>query len=76
MRNLPDDKNSTLGAVGLFTGVRGNGNGLSSSMLIKTWVLLKRKFGETLDGAPVVTSTRANAAKYIFKRPMRLCGGK
>ena len=66
------EKNSTLGAVGLFTGVRGNGYVILD--IDKNLGVLKRKWGSTLDGAPVVTSTRANAAKYIFRVPEALWG--
>ena len=69
---LAFDKNSTLGAVGLFTGVRGGGIVILD--IDKNLGVLKRKFGATLDGAPVVTSTRANAAKYIFKLDEALWG--
>ena len=69
---LACEKNPTLGAVGLFTGVRGGGIVILD--IDKNLGVLKRKFGATLDGAPVVTSTRANAAKYIFKLDEALWG--
>jgi hypothetical protein len=35
---------------------------------------LKGKWGESLQGAPVVTSTKANAAKYLYSVPEALWG--
>jgi hypothetical protein len=35
---------------------------------------LKKKWGESLEGAPVITSTKANAAKYLFRVPEALWG--
>ena len=35
---------------------------------------LLKKWGKTLEGAPVVTSTKANAAKYLFRVPEALWG--
>ncbi len=69
---LAFEKNPTLAAVGLFTGIRGNGFAILD--VDKNLGVLKRKFGQTLDGAPVIESTRANAAKYIFKVPEALWG--
>lgn len=69
---LAIEKNATLGAVGLFTGVRGNGIVILDCD--KNLGVLQRKWGATLEGAPVVTSTRANAAKYIFRVPEALWG--
>tara|TARA_R100000700_G_scaffold3185_2_gene6088 strand:- start:4277 stop:6661 length:2385 start_codon:yes stop_codon:yes gene_type:complete len=66
------ERNSALGAVGLFTGIRGNGvvildcdRNLSS---------LKKKWGDSLKDAPVITSTKKNAAKYVFRIPEELWG--
>ena len=61
------EKNSELAAVGLFTGV--DGYGIVILDVDFNLASLKRKWGDTLDGAPVVTSTRKNAAKYIFRVP-------
>ncbi len=69
---LACEKNSTLGAVGLFTGTRGNGIVILD--VDKNLGVLQRKWGTTLDGAPVVTSTRANAAKYVFRVDEALWG--
>ena len=61
----------SLGAVGLFTGRRGKGIVILD--VDSNLAALKRtKFKETLDGAPVVTSTKKNAAKYIFTIPESL----
>ena len=61
----------SLGAVGLFTGRKGKGivvldvdYGLAN--------LKRSKFKDSLQGAPVVTSTKKNAAKYIFRIPEEL----
>tara|TARA_Y100000385_G_scaffold226268_1_gene236897 strand:- start:664 stop:2949 length:2286 start_codon:yes stop_codon:yes gene_type:complete len=69
---LACEKNPTLGAVGLFTGPRGGG--ICVLDCDKNLGVLKRKWGASLNGAPVVTSTRANAAKYIFSVPEALWG--
>ncbi len=69
---LACEKNPTLGAVGLFTGT--SGGGIAILDCDKNLGVLKRKWGASLDGAPVVTSTRANAAKYIFRVPEALWG--
>ena len=57
----------TFRAVGMFTGVRSKGVVILDvdANLSK----LRHKWGETLDGAPCVTSTKANAAKFLFQVP-------
>ncbi len=65
-------KNTNLGALGLFTGVRGGGIVILDCDA--NLGVLQRKWGDSLDGAPMVTSTRANAAKYIFRVPEALWG--
>ena len=57
-------------AVGVFTGIRSDG--LVILDVDRNLATLKRKWGATLDGAPVVTSTKANAAKYLFLVPRDL----
>ena len=59
-----------FGAVGLFTGIRGKG--LVILDVDKNLAIHKKKWGNTLDGAPCVTSTKKNAAKYIFSVPEKL----
>ena len=49
-------------AVGAFTGARRSG-GLVILDVDRNLARLKKKWGDSLDGAPVVTSTKANAAK-------------
>ena len=73
----PDDVTYVLdkypdrfGAVGLFTGIRGKG--LVILDVDKNLAIHKKKWGDTLDGAPCITSTKKNAAKYIFKVPEEL----
>ena len=65
-------RNSDLQAIGLYTGIRGKGivildvdNNLRKHQ--KTW-------GDTLENAPKITSTKANAAKFIFRVPEELWG--
>ena len=59
-------------AVGAFTGARSGG--LVILDVDRNLSRLKKKWGETLEGAPVVTSTKANAAKYLFRVPEALWG--
>ena len=54
-------------AVGMYTGIRSEGVVIldvdaNLSTLIKKW-------GDTLDGAPKVISTKKNAAKFLFRVP-------
>ena len=64
------EKNENLGAVGLFTGMRGRGIVILD--VDKNLAALKRKWGDSLKGAPVITSTKKNAAKFIFRVPEEL----
>jgi hypothetical protein len=57
-------------AVGAFTGPRSQG--LVILDVDANLSSLKRKRGETLETAPCVTSTKANAAKYLFQVPEEL----
>jgi hypothetical protein len=59
-------------AVGVFTG--GRSMGLVILDVDRNLSRLKKKWGSSLDGAPVVTSTKANAAKYLFRVPEALWG--
>jgi hypothetical protein len=59
-------------AVGAFTGARSGG--LVILDVDRNLARLKKKWGESLFGAPVVTSTKANAAKYLFRVPEALWG--
>ena len=64
---LLDQKPDVFKAVGLFTGIRSGGIViLDVDANLST---LRKKWGSTLDGAPVVTSTKKNAAKFIFRVP-------
>ena len=67
---LAIQRNSDLRAVGVFTGIRGNGVVIldvdrNLSKHLNAW-------GASLDGAPMVTSTKTNAAKYLFRVPEEL----
>ena len=67
---LAMQRNSDLKAVGIFTGIRGNG-----IVFLDVDRNLKRcmkHWGESLAGAPMVTSTKQNAAKFIFRVPENL----
>ena len=66
------EKNSNLGAVGLFTGRKGRGIVILDVDF--NLASLKRKWGESIKGAPVATSTKKNAAKFIFSVPEELWG--
>ena len=66
------ERNDKLGAVGLFSGIRGNGIVILDCD--RNLSALKKKWGDTLKGAPCITSTRHNAAKYIFYIPEELWG--
>jgi len=73
----PDDVTYVLekypdrfGAIGLFTGLKGKG--LVILDVDKNLAIHKKKWGDTLDGAPCITSTKKNAAKYIFNVPEEL----
>ena len=59
-----------FGAVGLFTGSKGKG--LVILDVDKNLAIHKKKWGNTLDGAPCITSTKKNAAKYVFNVPEEL----
>ena len=67
---LAIQRNPELHAVGVFTGIRGNGIvildvDLGLKKLLKVW-------GSSLEGAPTITSTKSNAAKYLFRVPEAL----
>ena len=67
---LAAQRNPDIQAVGIFTGIRGNGIVIldvdrNLDKVIARW-------GDTLQGAPKVTSTKKNAAKYIFRVPEAL----
>ena len=66
------EKNDKLGAVGLFTGRKGRG--LVILDVDANLSALKRKWGDSIKGAPVATSTKKNAAKFIFRVPEELWG--
>jgi hypothetical protein len=57
-------------AVGAFTGARSGG--LVILDVDRNLSRLKKKWGESLKGAPVISSTKANAAKYLFRIPEAL----
>lgn len=59
-------------AVGVFTG--GRSKGLVILDVDRNLSRLKTKWGDSLAGAPIVTSTKANAAKYLFRVPEALWG--
>ena len=66
------EKNSNLRAIGVFTGIRGSGVVILD--VDRNLSALKKKWGDTLNDTPCVTSTRKNAAKYLFRIPSDLWG--
>ena len=65
-------KNPDLQAVGLYTGIRGKG--ICILDVDKNLKKLLKGWGNTLENAPVVLSTKKNAAKFIFYVPEHLWG--
>ena len=59
-------------AVGVFTGARSKG--LVILDVDRNLAKLVKKWGTSLEGAPKVTSTKANAAKYLYRVPEALWG--
>ena len=59
-------------AVGVFTGPRSKG--LVILDVDRNLAKLTKKWGSSLEGAPKVTSTKANAAKYLYSVPEALWG--
>ena len=59
-------------AVGAFTGARSGG--LVILDVDRNLARLKKKWGESLEGAPVISSTKQNACKYLFRVPEALWG--
>ena len=59
-------------AVGVFTGARSQG--LVILDVDRNLSRLAKQWGDTLDGAPKVTSTKGNAAKYLYRVPEALWG--
>jgi hypothetical protein len=64
---LIEQKPDVFKAVGLFTGIRSGG--LVILDVDANLATLRKKWGDSLEGAPKVTSTKANAAKFIFRVP-------
>ena len=64
------EKNASVGAIGLWTGTKGNGVVILD--VDRNHDALSRGWGDSLAGAPVVRSTKRNAAKYIFRVPEAL----
>ena len=60
-------RNPDLKAVGVFTGIRGNGIVILD--VDRNLKRLLKQHGQTLHNAPCVTSTKTNAAKYLFRVP-------
>lgn len=60
-------KPAVFQAVGAFTGPRSGG--LVILDVDRNLARLKKKWGSSLEGAPVVESTKSNAAKYLFRVP-------
>jgi len=69
---LAIEKNPDLQAVGIYTGIRGKGIVILD--IDKDHSVLKKKWAKTLVGAPRITSTKKDAAKYLFNVPEALWG--
>ena len=65
-------KSDVFRAVGVFTGPRSKG--LVILDVDRNLAKLTKKWGSSLEGAPKVTSTKANAAKYLYSVPEALWG--
>ena len=68
VENIP-----TIGSVGLWTGEKGKGIVILD--VDANLASLKRKWGDALGEPPTITSTKANAAKYVYRVPEALWGG-
>ena len=66
------NKNPDLQAVGLYTGIRGKGIVILD--VDKNLKKLSKVWGNSLDNAPKIESTKADAAKFIFRVPQNLWG--
>ena len=66
------ERSSKVSALGLFTGQKGNGVVILD--VDANLTQLRKKWGDSLDGAPCITSTRQNAAKFVFRVPEELWG--
>ena len=66
------ERSSKVGALGLFTGQKGRGIAILD--VDANLSALRKRWGDTLDGAPCITSTRKNAAKFVFRVPEELWG--
>ena len=62
VENIP-----TIGSVGLWTGEKGKGIVILD--VDANLASLKRKWGDALGEPPTITSTKANAAKYVYRVP-------
>jgi hypothetical protein len=64
---LIEQRPEVFRAVGLFTGIRSDG--LVILDVDANLAALRKRWGDTLQGAPVVESTKKNAAKFVFRVP-------
>ena len=64
---LIEQRPEVFKAVGLFTGIRSDG--LVILDVDANLATLRKRWGSTLDGAPMVESTKKNAAKFVFRVP-------
>ena len=60
-------QNEDLQAIGLFTGIRGNGYVILD--IDADLKIYQKLWGDDLKNAPKITSTKKNAAKFVFKIP-------
>lgn len=62
-----EDEPDKFKAVGMYTGIRSEGIVILD--VDANLAALSKKWGDTLDGAPKVISTKKNAAKFLFRVP-------
>lgn len=64
---LLEDRPDQFRAVGIYTGIRSDG--LVILDVDANLATLRKKWGESLSGAPCIVSTKKNAAKFVFRVP-------
>ena len=64
---LLEKQPETFQAIGLFTGIRSDGIVILD--VDANLTQLRKKWGDSIEGAPEIISTKANAAKFVFRVP-------
>ena len=65
---LLEQKPDTFQGIGLFTGIRSDGIVILD--VDANLTTLRSKWGDSLDKAPCIVSTKKNAAKFVFRVPV------